>query len=780
MEVLGKVAIRKPKTTLVCLMTLTLIATLPLFRAHIDNSLESIVPANDPDRVFLVDVTSSFGSDESVILALSTTGGLSREAMNTTARLVEEMNDIPGVTRVMSPFTVPLITSSKDILDLRSALDRKELERDKLAAIINQDAVLAGYLFRLSDDNIATWAVSAELGVMSESRSAKGERKEDRQFGVSQEMRAGLVSAAEKAARSLPSDWEVHITGVPYIKIRLTEYIRKNIATYGVLVLILLSVFLFLVLGTFMGVILPLLTVFLAVIWTMGLLVVMGQSINIYTSMIPTLLLFIGITNSIHIITCYQQEHTSERENTNVVRSMVHMMATPCLMSSVTTAAGFATLGLSNVVLIRILGIYMAIGIFISLLISFTLIPASLSLLEQKQFISMKFNLFRWLPQSLANLMAVVSGQKRVILLGSAAVFFGAFVGLMRLEIETHYLNYFRKSDPISRAIRFIESRLTGATVMDVVLKLHSGRGLDSITTMDEIRLIEEELRSFPEVVRVLSPRHPLVSLHRALTGSRSDELPTDVGLLSQELFLLENSLEGDPLRGLYDESSGRVRIRTFMLSVPSRRMMEISKKITAMLNVKFPGRARITGTTPLFLKTMDGIVWGQLRSFVVIFSIVLLVMTVLMRSLKIGLVSMIPNVLPIFCVIGFMGIISMPMNHASAVNSCVGLGVAIDDTIHFLVRFRREILAGRSYEDALRRTASTVGRAIVFTSLVMASGFSVFVFSKFKNIADFGTIATTIMIAALIGDLILLPVCLLIFRPFGPGRGQGVTSEAP
>jgi len=779
MEVLGKVAIRRPKTTLMCLITVTLLAALPLFRAHIDNSLESIVPANDPDREFLVDVIHSFGSDESVILALSTTGGLSREAINTTAQLVEEMKDTPGVTRVISPFTVPLITSSKDIIDLRSALDRKELDRDKLAAIIDQDAVLAGYLFRLSNDNVATWAVSAELGAKSAVRSAKEEKKGDRQFGVSQEMRAELVRKAEKAASLLPSDWEVHITGVPYIKIRLTEYIRNNVAIYGVLVLILLSVFLFLVHGTFMGVILPLLTVFFAVIWTMGLLVVMGQSINIYTSMIPTLLLFIGITNSIHIIACYQQELTSERENSNVVKSMVHMMATPCLMTSVTTAAGFATLSISNVVLIRILGIYMAVGILFSLLISFTLIPASLSLLEQKQYLSMKFNLFRWLPQSLANLMTLVSRQKCVILFGTALVSLGAIVGLMRLEVETHYLNYFRKSDPISRAIRFIESRLTGATVMDVVLKLHSDGGLDSIATMDEIRLIEDELRSFPEVVRVLSPRHPLISLHRALTGSRSDELPTDVSLLSQELFLLENSLEGDPLRGLYDESSGRVRIRSFMLSVPSRRMMEMSKKITVMLNAKFPGRARITGTTPLFLKTMDEIVWGQLRSFVVIFSIVLLVMTILMRSLKIGIISMIPNVLPIFCVIGFMGIISMPMNHASAVNSCVGLGVAIDDTIHFLVRVRREILAGRSYEDALQRAASTVGRAIVFTSVVMAAGFSVFMFSKFKNIADFGTIATTIMIAALAGDLILLPVCLLIFRPFGSKGHRGFVSEA-
>jgi len=779
MEVLGKVAIRRPKTTLMCLITVTLLAALPLFRAHIDNSLESIVPANDPDREFLVDVIHSFGSDEWVILALSTTGGLSREAINTTAQLVEEMKDTPGVTRVISPFTVPLITSSKDIIDLRSALDRKELDRDKLAAIIDQDAVLAGYLFRLSNDNVATWAVSAELGAKSAVRSAKEEKKGDRQFGVSQEMRAELVRKAEKAASLLPSDWEVHITGVPYIKIRLTEYIRNNVATYGVVVLILLSVFLFLVHGTFMGVILPLLTVFFAVIWTMGLLVVMGQSINIYTSMIPTLLLFIGITNSIHIIACYQQELTSERENSNVVKSMVHMMATPCLMTSVTTAAGFATLSISNVVLIRILGIYMAVGILFSLLISFTLIPASLSLLEQKQYLSMKFNLFRWLPQSLANLMTLVSRQKCVILFGTALVSLGAIVGLMRLEVETHYLNYFRKSDPISRAIRFIESRLTGATVMDVVLKLHSDGGLDSIATMDEIRLIEDELRSFPEVVKVLSPRHPLISLHRALTGSRSDELPTDVSLLSQELFLLENSLEGDPLRGLYDESSGRVRIRSFMLSVPSRRMMEMSKKITAMLNAKFPGRARITGTTPLFLKTMDEIVWGQLRSFVVIFSIVLLVMTILMRSLKIGIISMIPNVLPIFCVIGFMGIISMPMNHASAVNSCVGLGVAIDDTIHFLVRVRREILAGRSYEDALQRAASTVGRAIVFTSVVMAAGFSVFMFSKFKNIADFGTIATTIMIAALAGDLILLPVCLLIFRPFGSKGHRGFVSEA-
>jgi predicted RND superfamily exporter protein len=773
MEFLGTLAIRRPKTSLVCLMIVTLIAALPLSRTHIDNSLESIVPKNDPDRIFLEDVYRSFGSDESVIIVLSTTGGLNRQLINRTANLVEKMNDVPGVARVMSPFTVPLITSKKSVLDIRSAFDRQEFQGKELAEIINRDAVLSNYLFRLSEDGVSTWAVSAELRALSEHRSLNGGKDGNRRVGVSQRIREGLVRAAEQAVKSLPSDWEVHITGVPYIKIRLTEYVRENIATYGVLVLILLSILLLLVLGTPSGVLLPLLTVLMAVIWTMGLLVVMGHSINIYTSMIPTLLLFIGITSSIHILSCYQQELAIGRKHKDAVRRMVQMMATPCLMTTVTTSAGFATLAISSIVLIQTLGIYMAIGILFSLFISFTLIPASLTLLVPKRALPIRFNLFGWLPQLLEDLMVVVIRQRLGILTVTALLFLIAVIGFKRLEIETHYLQYFRKSDSISRAISFIEKRLTGAMVMDVVLEVSSKADLTNFTLMDEIKFIEKELNSFPEVIRVLSLHHPLINLHRALIGREDSELPTDESLLSQEFFLLENSFEGNPLEGLYDKSSGRVRIRAFMLSVPSKRMKEILNRFTDILDSKFQDRAKITGTTILFLKTMDKILWGQLKGFVLIFTIVFIVMTILMRSLKIGLVSMIPNVMPIFCAFAFMGIISMPMNHAPAITSCIGLGIAIDDTIHFLVRFRKEFSTGIPYEDAIRRAARTVGRAIVFTSIILAGGFSIFLFSKFKNIAHFGTIATTIMIAALLGDLILLPLCLHIFRPFGPERSK-------
>jgi predicted RND superfamily exporter protein len=303
---------------------------------------------------------------------------------------------------------------------------------------------------------------------------------------------------------------------------------------------------------------------------------------------------------------------------------------------------------------------------------------------------------------------------------------------------------------------------------MDIVLQLAGREDLTQPRIMDKLAQIENEVIRFPEVIKVFSPRHTLLRLHRALTGDPEAELSLNQHVLAQEWFLLRASAGEDPLRGLFDHASRRIRVRTLLPFISSPRMREITEELERALERKLPGQTRITGTVPLLLKTMDRIVWGQMKSFAFIFIAVLTVMIIIMRSLKVGLVSMIPNVMPIFIAYAIMGFVAIPLSNITAVESCVGLGIAIDDTIHYLYRFRKEFAITGSYAKAIQQTTLTTGRAIIFTSVILATGFCVFLFSGFQNTADFGVIAMAIMIAALIGDLVILPICLLHFSPFG------------
>jgi hypothetical protein len=353
-----------------------------------------------------------------------------------------------------------------------------------------------------------------------------------------------------------------------------------------------------------------------------------------------------------------------------------------------------------------------------------------------------------------------------------------AAIGLNQLEVETHFLRYFRESDPVVKSVRFIENRLTGTTALDIVLQLAPHEDLTQPRVMDKLVQIENELIRFPEISKVFSPRHTLLRLHRALTADPEADLSLNPQTLAQEWFLLRASAEEDPLQGLYDNASRRIRVRSLMPFISSPRMREITDELERALEEKIPSQTHITGTVPLLLKTMDRVVWGQVKSFALIFIVVLTVMIIIMRSLRIGLVSMIPNVMPIFMAYAIMGFVAIPLSNITAVESCIGLGIAIDDTIHYLYRFRKEFIRTKSYAEAIQQTTLTTGRAIMFTSVILSAGFCVFLFSNFQNTADFGVIAMAIMIAALIGDLVILPICLLLFRPFGMERPQTSSQE--
>jgi predicted RND superfamily exporter protein len=754
----------------------TILTALPLKQAQLDNSLEAVVPENDPEKLFLNEVLNTFGSDESTIIAISAPEGLTRYAIERTTGLVDEMANISGVRRVLSPFTIPLIVSNQGLLDIRTAAERSEMDVSKISDLLAEDLLTSGYLFRASQNRAQVWAVIAEL----EDTGPQDNQKMNQRTGgrISQELREMVVQEAERLAGSLPFQWVVSISGIPYIKVKLVQHLHNDLKSYGFLSIVILSFFLFITLRSVSGVILPCVTVFLTVIWTMGLLVATGNKINPYTAMIPTLILFIGVTNAVRFLTHYQQELACFGHHKEALTSTLKNIVTPCLLNTVTTSAGFAALSLSNLELIKTMGGFMVVGMFFCLIITFTLIPALLTLIDQDPLVVKKVHQEDMLEGFLLQMGRLVIRQKNALLGATILLVLIATIGFNQLEVETHFLRYFRESDPIVKSVRFIESSLTGTTTMDIVLQLALHEDLTQPRVMDKLVQIENELISFPEISKILSPRHILLRLHRALTADPEADLSLNPHTLAQELFLLRASAGNNPLQGLFDSASRRIRVRTLMPFVSSPRMREITDHLERALEEKLPSQTHITGTVPLLLKTMDRVVWGQVKSFALIFFVVLTVMIIIMRSLRIGLVSMIPNVMPIFMAYAIMGFVAIPLSNITAVESCIGLGIAIDDTIHYLYRFRKEFIRTRSYAEAIQQTTLTTGRAIMFTSVILSAGFCVFLFSNFQNTADFGVIAMAIMIAALIGDLVILPICLLLFRPFGIERPQTSSQE--
>jgi predicted RND superfamily exporter protein len=756
MNALWRIALDRPRSTLLVLGLLTVLAGASLMGARFDASLETAVPANDPERVYLEEIRSAFGHDEVFVVALSRPDGLTRRAIDSTVELVDQLREVEGTAAVLSPFTVPLLTPGTFLLETTSAAERTDASIEDLVRLLREDPLLSGFLISAKSGNRApTWAVLIEL------------------VGGDQHTRESVVLAIDEAVANLPSGLEARISGLPYLKVALIEHMIHDLKVYGILSGVVLVIVLLIAIGSLRGMVLPLLVVIATVIWTFGLMVATGNSVNSYSSMIPPLLLFIGITDGIHVFVQYQEELAIGGSPRLILERTMANVGTPCLYTTITTAIGFASLSVSGLGLIRVMGLFMGVGIVFALVLSFTLLPAALLLLgPPKRAVTERVHR-GVVTRVLERMGEWTIAHRRIALWSVPCILLLGTIGVRHLRIETNFLRYFHKRDPVVENTLHIEEHLIGTTNLDVVLTLPGGSDLTRPDVLDAIQQVEEELGRFTEVTKVVSPRLPLLRLHRALTRDATASLPSDPVILASEVAMMQTPGAWDPFRGLVDRDSGRLRVRAFMRTVPSPRMANIRQQLDVALDTALPDQARITGTVPLLLRTMDNVVWGQMRSFVLIFVLILVMMSLLMRSFGIGLLAMIPNIIPVYFAFGMMGLTLIPLSNVTAVNSCVGLGIAIDDTIHYLVRFRRELGRSADYARAVVNTARGIGRALVFTTVVLVVGFSVFFFSDFRNTSDFSVAAISILVIALYGALVLLPAALLRLRPFGSSPGR-------
>ncbi len=700
---------------------LTILSLIPASRLRLDQSIESFYAPDNPHLRDYLESKALFGGDEFVVVAFADPelftpdGKLSPGSAARLRNFAASLSRVPGVDAA----------STQNLADALT-LDRWPLlasQREKLLQLFQ--GVLLG-------EDRQTTAILLRLVAERDTPTPRRQ----------------TIAEIRRVAGRFPLP--TYIVGEPVQVHDTFRYVEEDgavlgWASTGLLVLVILIIF-----RRWRWVVLPVLVVEAAIVWTKGLLVVSDFQLSMVSSVMNSLLMVVGIATAMHVIVRFR-ERRLRSEPVAAARETLHELAHAIFWTTATTAAGFATQMTSHVTPVQSFGLMMGIGTMVMLAAVATILPGGM-LLGRQETISDKVDGYSRISRTLVRISDWVEHYPRRVAVVAFLIVLLSLGGMFRIRVETDFSQNFRATTPIVQALEFVETRLGGAGVWEVNFPAPAeldNQFLDRVRSL-AVRLRELEIAGRPAVTKVIS------------LADGTDLVPF-LPLPAKRALLRQLQPEFD--ESLFNHERGRMRI---ILRARERQQSEerlrAIREVGRLAREEFP-EAKTSGLFVLLTFLVESLLDDQWVSFAVGAAMIIGLMTVAFRSLSVGLVSLIPNLLPIVFVIGAMGWLGIPINIGTAMISSVSMGLTVDSSIHYFTGYRRARCDGLDVLAALRETNRGVGSALIYTNLALIAGFLVLTLSHFIPLVYFGLLVSVAMLGGLVGNLLLLPLLIRALR---------------
>lgn len=738
---------RAPRFTLLAFAVPTVVLAIFAAQFRVDSAPDQLLPRNDPDRSFYDGVQATFGSEEIGVVALFADDVFRPETLERIAALDEEISRIEGVHDVTSLATLETIELGDAGLTRRRILPPPPHSREQAEAL-RREAIEhpIGRRTVVAADGRAT-ALLIEFEVM-----------DDREF-----LRRGIDRQVREAVARHPGPEEVAITGFPTIKVNAAGLLLDDLLLFvplGVVVIVLVLAWTF---RTWLGILLPLSTVILGLVWTTGLVAWSGGAYTLGTVIVPPLLLCVGIAYSIHILSRFYLELAAEARPADAVVKALARVRAPVILAGITTLAGFASFLQSPIPSIHDVGSYGGFGILVILTCALAVIPAGLTLMTRVSVRPSAPWRDDWAARAVRRTGPFAIAHRRSILFVSALVTAASLWGISHVRVETDYIRFFSPSHPVRAENSRVSDALAGTQVIVLVADGDGAESATRLPVIDALRDLQAFADREPMVDRTVSLLDHFYMLRRAIEPELAAE-PIENQQKLDQLFLLLNPEEID---ATVNPDHSRLSLTAYTRLSSSHEVREFVRRAEDFARARFPPGVRVhaTSTVVLLNRSADTVASGQTKALYQVFLVLLVLMVLVFRSIRLALLSLVPNVLPVLVLFGMMGAFGVDLNISTSLIGCIAIGIAIDDTIHYLSTFTDRLHEGADRTTALLDTVDQVGRPIVITSVALAAGFLVVCLSNFRPIRQFGALASISMVIALLADLFLLPALLLTFR---------------
>jgi len=570
-------------------------------------------------------------------------------------------------------------------------------------------------------------------------------------------------------------DLQLYIGGVPWVSEAYTRVIQHDLKTFLPITSILVAIVLGMLFRNVPGVVLPGAVVGLGIVWAIGFMMLTGGKLNIINSVMPTLLLVIAVADTVHVIARWMEEAGRFDDRRDLAQYTMRRMTVACALTSLTSAVGFGTLVTARLPIIRDFGMYSAAGILLAFGVMLLLMPPVLSMLPVPKQRAHGDGWFGRGADAFAGAcVRLAIDRPRVVGVLTAVVVLGAVFGVTLVRQNSRMTEELHPAHPVSVANAEIEAHLGGVLSGAVVFEgpPEAFTDPDVLALLDEIGTFAEDWRAphtgDPLVGRAVSIAPVIAEAHADWRGVDEPSIPdTAAGVAA-----LLDQVPVDERQRLVSADYSVAHVTFRMYDGGSAAWSALQSELRARLDAGVAGldvpiEWRITGSSTLGQNAMGYMVRDLVSSLLLAVLIIVALMSILFRSVKLGIISMIPNLLPILMTLGAVGYFGVELRVSTAVVFSISLGIAVDDTIHVLVRLREELARGEgTYADAMERAVRSAGRAVLFTTLLLCAGFGILGMSEFTAVRELAMLGGVTLLSAVFGDLVVLPWVLVRLHP--------------
>ena len=755
---------------------------------RLDASSETLLIENDPDLKYLREITERYNSKEFLVLTYTPKENIiSENSINNLLSLKYKIQSLDWVHSVITILDIPLLNSTDKTLNERLQ-NFSTLKSDGIDKVKGFNEILNSPVFRnfvISEDGKTSGIIVyiKENGIPEKLKNKK--EIELYKDNLKKKNHDNIIEIRE-VIETYNNVAKIHLGGIPMIADDMISFIKSDIIVFGIGVFVFIIATLWFVFKKIVWIVVPISSCFFSVIIMMGLLGLLGWKVTVISSNFIALMLILTMAMNIHMSTRFLQLK-KEKPNLNkkeLIVQTTRKMFWPILYTVLTTICAFVSLIFSEIKPIIDFGWMMTLGLIVSFAVTFSLLPTLINFVTD-----LSVNINENKNSSFTNILGNISiNNKNIIFIISIIIFFISIFGISRLEVENSFINYFSKNTEIYKGMKLIDEKLGGTTPLEVIIKFpkkddiisdedddwgeNEAEGDESKYwfTKDKINKIEKVhnyLDSLPAVGKVLS----FSSIIQVAT-SLNDNKP----LGSLEMGVLYSKIPETIKKEIVDpyisipNSEARINLR-IKDSQEGLRRNELINKINYDLENKIGLKKeeyKLTGVLILFNNLLQSLFKSQILTLGFVMIGIFVMFFILFRKIKLSLIGVVPNLIAAFFILGIIGIVKIPLDMMTITIAAITIGIAVDNSIHYIYRFKEEFEKINNYKLTLKKCHSTVGVAILNTSITIVFGFSILVLSNFIPTIYFGIFTGIAMLLAMISVLTLLPALLLVFKPFG------------
>ena len=805
--------IEKPKFTLSILFVLLLTFGYFAKNFQLDASSDTLLLENDPDLKYLREVNNKYGSKDFLVLTYTPKNDLLEQS--TITNLTNFKNDLKNLSwanNVITILDVPLLKNNDDPLTERiknfKTLASEDADKQRgfeeiinspiyKEFVISKDGKTSGILVYIKNDEKFSNLINTKnyyLNKKDKNQLSEQDKKDYKKFlkkydeykKYYNQKRHQNINEIRTIIEKHKDSAKIHLGGIPMIADDMMTYIKNDIIVFGAGVFIFIVFTLWFVFRSFLWVVIPLLSCFFSVFIMIGLLGLVGWKVTVISSNFIALMLILTMAMNIHMSVRYLQfkKTNPDISNSEAILWTSGKMFWPILYTVLTTICAFLSLIFSNIKPIIDFGWMMTVGLLVSMFITFTLLPAVLNILskQNKNFQDEKKSIIT------SFLSRVAQKNTKTIFVLSFLIIITSIVGIMRLEVENSFINYFDKNTEIYKGMKLIDDKLGGTTPLDVIVKFpdkekkeEADDDFDSWDdetaddskywfTRNKINKITEvhdyldnleavgKVISFASMVRVAEDLNDGKKLEGLEMGVLYTKIPNEI---KKEII--------DPYISIKNNEA-RISLR-ILDSKKNLRRNELIKKINYDLKNELglkDEEFKLAGVLILFNNLLQSLFKSQILTLGVVMAGITLMFLILFRNITLSLIGVVPNFMAAFLILGIIGLLGIPLDMMTITIAAITIGIAVDNSIHYIYRFKEEFSKIKNYNQTLEKCHDTVGVAILNTSITIIFGFSILVLSNFIPTIYFGVFTGIAMLLAMISVLTLLPKLILIVKPFG------------